>query len=189
MSNYHKPKKPTEEQLATLKSWFEVKSHGLVVKRKYHKSPEVGEPAGCVQKTGYLLVQVLGRKIRVHHAVWYLTHGSWPEQPLDHIDGEKLNNAPDNLRLSSDIHNKRAYQKTRGAVGYRGVYFCKSKGKYRARAKVNGKMVNISYCDTAEEAAIARDIYCYETLGYPWEGLNEIGQEYILKHHPEWLNE
>lgn len=189
MSNWHTPKKPTEEQLADMKDRFEIKGKGLLVKRKYIHSPAVGQPAGGVGSRGYLVVKLLGRLFLVHHMVWYLTHGQWPEQPLDHIDGDKLNNTPDNLRLSDGSHNGKAYAKTYGAVGYRGASFHKSSGKYQARAVANGKLVHIGYYDTAEEAAIARDLKCYKELGYPWEGLNEIGQEYILKHHPEWLDE
>lgn len=189
MSNCHTPKKPTEEQLALMKNRFEVCGKGLVVKQKYHKSPTVGKPVGCNRGNGYLTMSVLSRMFQVHHAVWYLTYGSWPEQPIDHIDGDKLNNSPENLRLSDQSQNLKSYQKTRGDINYRGVCFHKASGKYRAQARVNGKQVHIGLYNTREGAAIARDLKCYKELGYPWEGLNEIGQEYILKHHPEWLDE
>ena len=189
MSNHNTPKKPTLEQLELMKERYEVSGEGLVVKTKYHMSPEVGEPVGNVNSGGYRQVVVLGRKALVHHVVWYLMHGSWPEQQLDHIDGDKLNNSPDNLREVSSSQNLKAYAKTYGAVGYRGVCFYKSLSKYSARVYVDGKRKHIGYYDTPEEAAIARDLKCYKEFGYPWEGLNEIGQEYILKHYPDWIKD
>ena len=101
----------------------------------------------------------------------------------------RINNSPENLREVSQSQNQKAYGKTRGAVGYRGVDFFKSQSKYRARASINGKHKHAGYYDTPEEAAIARDLKAYKDFNYPWEGLNEIGQEYILKHHPDWIKD
>ena len=89
MSNYHTPKKPTPQQLALMKDRYEVSGAGLVVKNKYQKSPEVGEHVGSVNSRGYPSVSVLGRFCSLHHIVWFLTHERWPEQSLDHIDGNK----------------------------------------------------------------------------------------------------
>jgi len=189
MSNPYTPKKPTPEQLELMKERFEVSDAGLVVKTKYCNSPEVGEPAGSIQSHGYVSMRVLGRPTRAHHIVWYLTHGQWPEQPLDHRDGNRLNNAPENLRKVSQRQNQKAYAKTYGTVDYRGIYFGKDRGRYVARSSVDGKKIYIGCYDTAEEAAIARDLKCYKEFNYPWEGLNEIGQEYILKHHPDWIRD
>lgn len=189
MSNPHTPKKPTSQQLELMKERFEVSDAGLVVKNKYLHSPEVGEPAGSISNRGYLMAKVLGRNFLVHHAVWFLAHNRWPEQPLDHIDGNRLNNSPENLREVSQSQNQKAHAETYGVVGYRGVDFHKSLSKYRARAFVDGKRKHLGYYDTPEEAAIARDLKCYKEFNYPWEGLNEIGQEYILKHHPDWIKD
>ena len=189
MGDHNTPKKPTPEQLELIKERYEVSGAGVVVKTKYPNSPEVGEPVRNVGGKGYLQAKVLGRNIRAHHIVWFLTHNRWPEQTLDHIDGNKLNNSPDNLRQVSSSQNKKAYANTYGAVGYRGVSFRKAGGKYSAGASVDGKDVHIGYYDTAKEAAVARDLKCYKEFGYPWEGLNEVGQEYILKHHPDWIKD
>ncbi len=189
MSKHHTPKKPTSEQLELIRERFEVSDAGLVVKTKYPHSPEVGEPAGSISSRVYLMVMVLGRNFRIHHIVWFLTYNLWPEQPLDHIDGNPLNNSPENLREVSQSQNMKAYQKARGAVGYRGIYFVKSRSKYQASSYVDGKRKHLGYYETPEEAAIARDLKCYKEFNYPWEGLNEIGQEYIIKHHPDWIKD
>lgn len=189
MGKYHTPKKPTPQQLELIKERYEVSGAGVVVKTKYHKSPEVGEPAGTISPLGYPIVTVSGRAFRVHHVVWFLKFDRWPEQPLDHIDGNRANNSPDNLREVNPSKNRKAYSKTHGSVGYRGVCFFKSRSKYMARASNNGRETFVGCYDTPEEAAIARDLKCYKEFNYPWEGLNEIGQEYILKNHPDWIKD
>ena len=185
MSKNKTPEKPAAEQLALLKDRYEVSGTGIVVKNKYTHSPEVGEPAGTPQTAGYLKVGVLYRNLLVHHIVWFLTHNQWPEHRLDHIDGNILNNSPDNLRQVTNSQNLRGHSKIRGAVKYRGVYH--KNRRYSATYTHDSKKIHIGYYDTAEEAAIARDIKCYKEFDYPWEGLNKIGQDYILKHHPDWI--
>jgi hypothetical protein len=189
MSKSHTPNKPTLEQLEIVKERYEVSGAGIVVRNKYQHSPKVGEPAGNVDTNGYRKVVVLGRHSLVHHIVWFLTYNRWPEHPLDHIDGNRLNNTPENLREASISMNMKAHLKTRGAVGYRGVYFRKERSKYVARCCVDGKLIHIGLYETPEEAAIARDLKCYREFNFPWEGINEIGQEYILKHHPDWIKD
>ncbi len=189
MSNSHTPKEPTPEQLELIKERYEVSGAGIVVRTKYQHSPNVGEPAGNVDTHGYRKVVVLGRNSLIHHIVWFLTYNRWPEHPLDHIDGNRLNNTPENLREASIRMNMKAHLKTRGAVVYRGVYFRKERSKYVARCCVDGKLIFVGVYDTPEEAAIARDLKCYREFNYPWEGINKIGQEYILKHHPDWIKD
>ena len=189
MSKSHKPSKPTQEQMDLMKHRYEVSGSGLVVKNKYHRSPDVGEPAGSDAGHGYLKITLLGRRFYGHHIVWFLTHGEWPEQPIDHIDGNGLNNSPDNLRMTSHKKNLRAYNKPSGSTSYRGVW--QWQGRYSAKVVVDNKQTHIGSYDTPEEAAIARDLYVYEELGWPWEGLNTLGKWAVGYYHqsmPEKIN-
>lgn len=57
----------------------------------------------------YLRVRVGGRLFFVHRVVFAMTHGRWPDGQLDHIDRDKLNNRPSNLRevnASDNCKNK-----------------------------------------------------------------------------------
>ncbi len=172
---YHTPKPPTQEQMDLMKERYEVSGKGLIVKTKYHYlRPEVGEEVGYCNGIGYLKLRVKGRKFSIHHIVWFLTRGSWPEKPLDHIDGDRGNNRPDNLRLVSTKENNRGYRKPQQGTTskYRGVSYSKKYDKYNAGSEgtYSGRY------KTEEEAAIARSLYVYEELGWPWETLDEIGK-------------
>ena len=61
-------------------------------------------------KKGYLCVLCrLGKKqvfIQLHHAVWAVCKGRWPEQQIDHVNGNKHDNRIENLREVSDRENK-----------------------------------------------------------------------------------
>ena len=61
-------------------------------------------------KRGYLCVLCcLGKKqvfVRLHHAVWAVCKGRWPEQQIDHVNGNKHDNRIENLREVSDRENK-----------------------------------------------------------------------------------
>ena len=64
---------------------------------------------GKRNKRGYLCINCrMGkRRIRIylHHAVWAVCKGRWPEQQLDHINGNKHDNRIENLREVSQSEN------------------------------------------------------------------------------------
>ena len=93
-------------------------------------------------KRGYLCVKCsLGNRqvfIYLHHAVWAVCNGRFPEQPLDHINGNKKDNRIENLREVSDSENKMnmVYPwKPNARTGLPGVY--KNSGGYRIKVASN----------------------------------------------------
>lgn len=58
--------------------------------------------AGTYPTRGYRRVRlsIHGRKVDLlaHRAVFALAHGRWPEHEIDHIDRDRANNRPANLR-------------------------------------------------------------------------------------------
>ena len=63
-----------------------------------------------INKKGYLCVLCwIGKKrvfVQLHHAVWAVCKGRWPEQQIDHVNGNKHDNRIENLREVSDRENK-----------------------------------------------------------------------------------
>ena len=93
-------------------------------------------------KKGYLCVNCLIDKRQVyvylHHAVWAICKGCWPEQQIDHINGNKGDNRIENLREVSGSENKMntLYPwKPNKDTGLPGVY--KKKGGYRIEVRTN----------------------------------------------------
>ena len=176
----HNPKGRSEEFLAEVRYKWRLNDLGqLVVNNKYHTSGEVGSVfTGSVNASGYSIVGIGGKMAQEHHTVWYLNTGEWPKQPLDHIDGDKLNNHPDNLRLSTNKENNRAFKRARKGVSskWRGVSWYKSSGKWRSQITVDGKNKNLGCFTCEKEAALA---YNYAALqhGYSPEAFNQVFAE------------
>jgi hypothetical protein len=76
---------------------------------------------------------------------------------VDHRDGDSLNNQIENLRCVTHQKNMQNRRTTRARSGYRGVEFDQRSGKFRARAKVEGRTRSFGSYVTAEEAAQAAE--------------------------------
>lgn len=87
-----------------------------------------GKPWGTLDKSnGYYVVHYLGKKRYVHHIVWEMVNGTIPSGiTIDHIDQDKTNNSPDNLRLvdmSQQMQNTGLYSTN---VGQQPQYMARS---------------------------------------------------------------
>jgi len=113
---------------------------------------KAGSEAGTVNVHGYIQIKCFGKNYLAHRIVWMM-HNDQPleqDQPLDHINGVKIDNRIENLRIASiqtNNMNKRAMSNCK--TGVRGVY----KKDNRFTVEVRGKWVG-SYA-TMEEAAKA----------------------------------
>ena len=92
----------------------------LRVKRNYTYDAATGRLTSCrygravkgakSEKRGYLCVLCrLGKKrvhVSLHHAVWAVCKGRFPERQIDHVNGNKRDNRIENLREVSNGENK-----------------------------------------------------------------------------------
>jgi hypothetical protein len=76
---------------------------------------------------------------------------------IDHINGNKLDNNIENLRIVTQRENVHLYYgKLQDSGKYRGVTFHNITNKWRSRIYINGKIKNLGLFDTQEKA---RDEY------------------------------
>lgn len=75
----------------------------------------IGQRAGCCNGKGYRQVRVLGSRFLAHRIVFAMTHGRWPDQTIDHINGEKDDNRPCNLQDVTVNANNALYQQRKAA--------------------------------------------------------------------------
>lgn len=105
-----------------------------------------GTPAfTALHTTGYYRGRFQGKAYFAHRVVFYLTHGYCPKT-VDHIDGDILNNSPDNLRDAVGAIN----QQNRVCRGY-----SKRNGRYEAYIRANGSQQYLGGYGTEEEAHAA----------------------------------
>ena len=108
---------------------------------------------------GYLWVWAGGAALLVHRIAWRLMTNEWPTGMLDHIDGNRTNNAWANLRDTDSSRNAQNMHKAMrtSRTGVLGVFpGDKRWGKpYRAGIEVDGRKRNLGVFDTLEEARAA----------------------------------
>jgi hypothetical protein len=171
-----KPRIVTEEDLQEMVRRYDLVDGKLYYKETVSNRVKKGLEAGYNNSYGYKVVQIKGREFRVHRIIYYLHYGIWPgDFQVDHIDGDKLNNKPENLRLVTHKQNNRSYKKpTKGASSkYRGVYWEKSRNKYLARIRLDSKNIHLGSFTCEKEAALAYNIAA-EKYGFNPESFNKV---------------
>lgn len=121
-----------------------------------------GKEAGSIwtdgsRKTEYLRITILNLPRFAHRLVWIYMNGCLPDNDIDHIDGNGLNNKLSNLRdvsTQDNLKNQAMYvNNTSGVVG---IYWTKASQKWVARIPHNGKLKYLGSFDDKLEAINAR---------------------------------
>lgn len=102
----------------------------------------------------YASALVNGRKLPMHRIVL----GIFDSQSIDHINGNVLDNRKENLRPCNQMQNcwNRGLT-TRNKSGFKGVYFKRSEGLYRAQIRANERLHSLGRFSCPKEAAAAYD--------------------------------
>ena len=104
----------------------------------------------------YRVVRFRKRLIRCSRVVFCMTHGVWPSDQIDHIDGNSLNDRPANLRQATQTQNAWNHKRRRKAsecpMGVRST----ASGRYQARSAVNSRQIALGTFPTVDAA---RDAY------------------------------
>lgn len=120
-----------------------------------------GRLAGSVGNCGYRQIKVGGRMYLAHRLAWLIVNGNWPHGQIDHVDGNRLNNALINLRDVSSAQNKQniAVIGRKSQSGLVGAVFRpggnRRRDRWEARIKVSGKSQYLGQYATPEEAHAA----------------------------------
>lgn len=143
--------------LELLHELFELDAEQGVLRRKVTRAPNAraGDVVGSVDSKGYLHVNISGRFYRVHRLVFYMHYGFDPQTHLDHVNCDRRDNRPENLRPATDQQNagnvKRLF--AHNTSGVRGVSFNSRSKKWHAQIKIFGKQTYLGRYKTSEEAA------------------------------------
>lgn len=106
---------------------------------------------------GYREVVLFGKKRLAHRVIFKLLHGYEPHQ-IDHDDGDKGNNNPDNLKPADQPKNSRNQSKSRkNASGVTGVHWDAKNKRWFAQITYGRRPYFIGRFKTIEEAKAARE--------------------------------
>lgn len=126
---------PTPEELELIREYLVIDGTSKTGLR-WIKSPSSKVKAGNLGLTsgngnGYFRGELRGVRLYAHRVVFFLSRGYWPAGQVDHIDGNRANNHPDNLRDVTHSTN----QANAASIGYRLI----GNGSYQARIGKGGK--------------------------------------------------
>lgn len=114
-----------------------------------------GSIAGCIGGNGYLRIHVNGKLHQSHRLAWLYMHGEFPENDIDHINGDRTDNRLLNLRAATRQENVRnTLMQKNNRTGYKGVK--KNGSGYSARIMINGVQLHLGTYPTPE---LAHSVY------------------------------
>ena len=134
-----------------LQSWFSYNPEQGVLIRKIKSNSRLDDVVSCLDKRVYFL----GKRYPYTHIIWAVHFGKWPEEYIDHINHNQMDNRLSNLReatASQNQHNKKMYNPFKGVAYDSSVPRTKP---WTARIMVNNKSMFIGSFETREEAAEA----------------------------------
>lgn len=113
-----------------------------------------GKFAGAMGGSGYLAIRIDYERYSAHRLAWLYVHGCWPPHEIDHIDGNKLNNAIANLRAARRWDNAANIGAPKNNTS--GIKGIRKKGRrWSADFMHVGRKIHVGSFGTQEDAAEA----------------------------------
>jgi hypothetical protein len=109
-----------------------------------------GAIAGCITGRGYVQLNIMRRSEWAHRLAFLYMTGKFPEAEVDHINGDKGDNAFSNLRCADrflNAQNKRTSQGSSGVLGVR-----RRGNRFEASIKASKVSTYLGRFATPEEA-------------------------------------
>jgi len=150
---------PNQEELRAMLD-YDPESGSLIWKSRADRDAQwngrmAGKKAGSKHRGGYIRLHINDKQYSAHRVIYKLAYGSIPnDMQIDHIDGDKINNRLENLRLVNNSQNQSNRRPDTGKE-FKGVY--KHREKYKAEIIHMGTRVYLGVFDSARVAAFAYD--------------------------------
>lgn len=125
-------------------------------------SRQSGKPVGSIASNGYAVVGLRGtgakRKVLYQHRIISaMYYGEWPDENIDHFDGDTGNNNISNLRPASQASNcKNSKMKSTNSSGVSGVRWYPRYQAWHAQGTHDYKSFHLGYHSDLFSAICAR---------------------------------
>jgi hypothetical protein len=97
----------------------------------------------------YAYANIAGKRVYLHRFILHAPKG----MEVDHIDHNGLNNVRSNLRLATHAQNTCNVRRgTKNTSGVKGVSWCSTTQRWRARVVLNGKHYHVGMFTTVDAA-------------------------------------
>lgn len=104
----------------------------------------------------YISISIFKKRYLAHRIIWLHVNGRYPNNQIDHIDGDGTNNKIENLRDVSQVENCRNMKlSSANKSGHTGIYLRKDTGKWAAEIW-DGKKICLGSFSNISEAINVR---------------------------------
>ena len=131
---------------------FRIDDGKLVRLKKVSQNTNVGDVAGTLSKDGYVRVFIKGKSYLAHQLIYIMVYGFRPDE-IDHINGVKNDNRPENLRSVTRSQN-RLNTSSRSKLGVKNVSVNSRGYGYQVSMTIDGVHKYIGLCKDLELAEL-----------------------------------
>lgn len=124
---------------------------GWFINRYSRGRAKIGERAGYLDVHGYRRMVIDYVKHYEHHLAWLYMNNEYPDE-IDHVDGNRNNNAISNLRLCTRTQNCFNSNRSTGESGLKGAYLDKRNLQWYSKIQIGGQVKFLGNHDSAQEA-------------------------------------
>lgn len=126
----------------------------------------IGAPAGWIARKGYRRIEIDGIAYMAHRLAFLYVLGKWPDNQVDHLDGNTDNNSWNNLAdVDCATNMKRRKINKRNTSGCPGVAYNPKSGRWIVTIQSRGERHYLGTF-TTKEAAMARRLEAEQVLGF-----------------------
>ena len=133
--------------------WRECAAMSAQWNGRYADKPAFTSVNGMGYRTGRLNRQ----QFQAHRVIWAIANGEWPDDEIDHINGDRADNRLHNLRAVDRRGNMTNLAlRTDNTSGVAGVYWARDRGKWAAQINDGTKMKSLGRFESFDAAVAAR---------------------------------
>jgi hypothetical protein len=98
-------------------------------------------------------IRIKGKHYYTNRLAWFFMTGIWPQDQVDHVNLNSLDDSWSNLRLASQEQNNfNQGIRSNNKSGFKGVHLYKLTGRWCAMISIKNKTRNLGYFSTPEQA-------------------------------------
>lgn len=121
------------------------------------KAGQIAGSTTAISRKQYLRVSIKNKFYLCHRLAWLYVHGEFPENEIDHIDGNGLNNRISNLRhVIHEVNGRNQKLNKNNTSGYCGVTWDKQRSRWASQIKHGGINRILGRFENILEAVAAR---------------------------------
>lgn len=143
-----------------------------------------GTIAGRRAKRGNIGISIKNKRYQAHRLAWFYVYGEWPLMDIDHRNRVPSDNQIKNLRQATASQNLSNQSiRSDNKTGVRGVTWDKSRGKFFASIRQNGKTIPLGRYQSLAEAKAAYAAASDRLFGEFSPGLADTPIDPGVKNH------